>query len=91
MNGVNFFDSVTDYDFSSLKVYINDELTDIPANALTAAAGDEIKSRMQCQKHKLEAFLEAYDPELSEYENMALNDWDRVYDCSNIKVEYTFS
>ena len=51
--------------------------------------GDEIKSRMQCQKHKLEAFLEAYDPELSEYENMLLNDWDRVYDCGNLKVKYT--
>ena len=53
--------------------------------------GDEIKSRMQCQKHKLAAFLEEYDPNLSESDNMALNDWDRVYDCGNIKVEYTFS
>ena len=43
MSGVNFFDRVTDYDFSSLQVYVNDELTDIPANALTAAAGDDIK------------------------------------------------
>ena len=53
--------------------------------------GDELRSRMQCQKHKLSAFLEAYDPEMSEYENMLMNDWDRVYDCGNIKVEYTFS
>ena len=45
MSGVNFFDNVTDpnYDFSFLKVYVNDELTDIPANALTAAAGDDIR------------------------------------------------
>ena len=45
MNGVNFFDSVTDpnYDFSFLQVYVNDELTDIPANALTAAKGDDIR------------------------------------------------
>ena len=42
MSGVNFFDTVTDYDFSSLKVYVNDKLTNIPANALTAAAGDDI-------------------------------------------------
>lgn len=53
--------------------------------------GDEIKSRMQCQKHKLEAFLEEYDPNLSEYENMLLNGWDRVYDCGNMKVKYNFS
>ena len=43
MGGVNFFDKVTDYDFSSLEVYVNDELTDIPANALTANAGDDIR------------------------------------------------
>ena len=45
MDGVNFFDSVTDpdYDFSFLEVYINDELTNIPANALTTAAGDDIR------------------------------------------------
>ena len=45
MSGVNFFDSVTDpnYDFSFLQVYVNNELTNIPANALTAAAGDDIK------------------------------------------------
>ena len=45
MDGVNFFDSVTDpdYDFSFLEVYVNDELTNIPANALTANAGDDIR------------------------------------------------
>ena len=45
MSGVNFFDRITDpdYDFSFLEVYVNDELTNIPANALTAAAGDDIK------------------------------------------------
>lgn len=43
MSGVNFFDTVSDYDFSSLQVYVNDKLTNIPANALTAAAGDDIR------------------------------------------------
>ena len=45
MDGVNFFESITDpnYDFSFLDVYVNDELTDIPANALTAEAGDDIR------------------------------------------------
>ena len=45
MSGVNFFSHVTDtdYDFSFLQVYVNDELTSIPANSLTANAGDDIK------------------------------------------------
>ena len=43
MDGVNFFSNDPDYDFSSLQVYINDELTDIPANALIAAKGDDIR------------------------------------------------
>ena len=45
MNGVNFFEDFTDpdYDFSFLQVYVNDELTDIPANALTAIAGDDVR------------------------------------------------
>ena len=45
MSGVNFFDNAASlgYDFSSLQVYVNDELTSIPANALTAEAGDDIK------------------------------------------------
>ena len=45
MDGVNFFESITDpnYDFSFLDVYVNDELTNIPANALIAATGDDIR------------------------------------------------
>lgn len=45
MSGVNFLNhsANNDYDFSSLEVYINDELTDVPANFLTAAAGDDIR------------------------------------------------
>lgn len=45
MSGVNFFDhdANSGYDFSALEVYVNDELTNIPANALTAAAGDDIR------------------------------------------------
>lgn len=65
------------------------KLVNVTSPSYIYIRGDEIKSRMQCQKHKLSAFLEAYDPELSEYDNMLLNDWDRVYDCGNIKVEYS--
>lgn len=42
---VNFFehDANSGYDFSALQVYINDKFTNIPANALTANAGDDIR------------------------------------------------
>ena len=43
MSGVNFFPRTTGYDFSSLQVYVNDKRTNIPANSLTADAGDDIK------------------------------------------------
>lgn len=50
---------------------------------------DEIKSRMQCQKHKLSTFLSAYYDDLSESDNMRLNGWYKVYDCGNLKLKYT--
>ena len=65
------------------------KLVEVTSPSYIYIRGDEIKSRMQCQKHKLEAFLENFDPAKSEYENMLLNDWDRVYDCGNLKVKYT--
>lgn len=45
ISGVNFFDHSANqnYDFSALQVYVNDELTNIPANAITAETGDDIK------------------------------------------------
>lgn len=51
--------------------------------------GSDIKSRMQCQKHKLSAFLSAYYDDLSESDNMRLNGWYKVYDCGNLKLKYT--
>ena len=53
--------------------------------------GDQIKSRMQCQKHKLSAFLKSFSEELSESENMALNGWYKVYDCGNLKLKYSIN
>ncbi len=52
---------------------------------------DEIKSRMQCQKHKLSAFLSNFDEELSESDNMSLNGWHKVYDCGNLKLKYNIN
>lgn len=35
------------------------------------------------QKHKLEAILENFDPNLTEFENMEINDYSKIYDCGN--------
>lgn len=45
MSGVNFFDHTANsgFNFSALQVYINDNFTNISANALTANAGDDIR------------------------------------------------
>jgi transposase-like protein len=43
----------------------------------------QLFSRVKFQKHKLESQLEQYDSTLSEYQNMLLNGWDRIWDCGN--------
>jgi len=45
----------------------------------------KIKNRMSCQKHKLHKLLEIFDSSKSEYENMKVNGWRRVWDCGNTK------
>ena len=46
---------------------------------------NEILNRMSCQKHKLEKLLPIFDNKLSEYENMLINKYRRVWDCGNIR------
>lgn len=41
----------------------------------------ELHSRMKFQKHKLNTILPIYKEELSEWENMKLNKYNRVWDC----------
>lgn len=40
-------------------------------------------SRVNFQKHKLKDKLTNFDPHLSEWENMANNGYDRIWDCGN--------
>ena len=40
-------------------------------------------NRVGFQKHKLKDKLDIYDPNLTEWENMQLNGWDRIWDCGN--------
>ena len=49
---------------------------------------NEILSRIQCQKHKLEKILENFDENGSEHLNMLNNGYVRFYDCGNLKVSY---
>lgn len=42
-------------------------------------------SRIQFQKHKLEEQLEIYDPNLTEWQNMQLNGYDRIWDCGHYR------
>ena len=40
-------------------------------------------NRMKFQKHKLPKLLDNFDPNLTEWENMMNNGWDRIWDCGN--------
>lgn len=44
---------------------------------------DVLYSRNKFQKHKLSETLELFDPNLTEWENMQLNGYDRIWDCGN--------
>jgi transposase-like protein len=45
----------------------------------------EVYSRVSFQKHKLKEKLNTFHSDLTEYENMLLNGWDRIWDCGNMK------
>ena len=50
--------------------------------------GFEKLSRYACQKHRLKKVLgDGFDERLSEFENMVVNGWTRVYDCGNFVYE----
>lgn len=40
-------------------------------------------SRQNFQKHKLQSKLKSFNPDLSEWENMKANGYDRIWDCGN--------
>ena len=47
-----------------------------------------IKNRMSFQKHKLPKLLGSFDPSLTEWDNMRLHGFDRIWDCGNGKWSY---
>ena len=48
---------------------------------------NERKTRNQFQKHLLKDKLELFDENLTEWENMQLNGYDRIWDCGNFVYE----
>jgi len=44
---------------------------------------EQLFSRVQFQKHKLANKLDTFDPNLTEWENMVNNGYDRIWDCGN--------
>jgi very-short-patch-repair endonuclease len=48
-----------------------------------------VYNRLQFQKHRLEKVLEYFDKELSEWENMKINKFNRFWNSGQIKYEYT--
>lgn len=44
---------------------------------------DKLHSRVRFQKHKQRGVLQTFDPLLTEWENMANNGYDRIWDCGS--------
>ena len=49
---------------------------------------NKLHSRIAWQKHKLNRKLKFFDPNKTEYENMLLNGYDRIWDCGNMIFSY---
>jgi hypothetical protein len=45
-------------------------------------------TRIGFQKHKLSKILKIFDNKLSEWQNMQLNGYDRIWDCGHFKYEW---
>jgi transposase-like protein len=52
-------------------------------------SSSRLSSRVKYQKHKLRNILEIFDDNLSEYQNMLANKFDRIWDCGNAKYIWT--
>jgi len=59
-----------------------------PPNYFYSKDKCSLESRLQYQKHKLKEKLTIYDENLSEWENMQLNKYDRIFDCGNLVFTY---
>lgn len=49
----------------------------------------QVITRYRAQKNNLKNILDKYDEKLTEYDNMIINGYLRIYDCGNIKLEFS--
>ena len=76
--------------FSTLNNYYskhNWKLNDINPNYSYTDGHQCVGSRIKFQKHKLKSILKNFDSNLTEWQNMQLNGYDRVWDCGNLKYK----
>ena len=93
INNYEVYSIVTysDKRFFDGKLYENIGMTfvnDTPPNFYYFNKNKIPMSRMKFQKHKLPKLLENFDPSLSEWKNMQMNGFDRIWDCGNLKYEW---
>lgn len=43
-----------------------------------------LESRIKFQKHKLKDIIDTFDENLSEWDNMSMNGYEKIYDCGNM-------
>ena len=48
----------------------------------------ELESRIKYQKHKLKKIFENFDSDISEYKNMKMNGYLRIFDCGNLILTF---
>lgn len=91
-NGEKSFLTYADFRFGDGKVYEKigfKRLADTQPNYWYFKPSEGVLySRVKFQKHKLADLLTKFDPELSEYDNMVVNGWGRIWDCGNGAYEY---
>ena len=49
----------------------------------------DLRNRMSFQKHKLEGMLKVYDSNISAWQNLINNGYDRIWDCGHSKWVFT--
>ncbi len=65
------------------------EIGSTPPGYRWVNADGSVISRQMAQKSRLPKLLgEAYDPSMTEVQNMAANGWHQVFDCGNLKLEW---
>ena len=76
--------------FGSGKVYLNSnfEYKHLSQPNFFYLFNGKRESRIKYQKYKLSELLETFDPNLTGWENMKLNGFDKIWDCGNYRFEW---